>query len=621
MSEFFRQMSILARVQRQMLVARLSGNLKKSKLMVGTLGGFMLGYLVIGYLLFSQGLTYVSRLPGVGNLMIERVLYMMIFFFFIMLVFSNVIINYSSLFRSKETQWLLTLPIDHRALFSWRMVETLLVSSWGLIFLSAPLLGAYGQIFDVEWHFYLKSFLLYLPFVAIPGAIASWLLVLTIRFANRYWKYASIALILFALIKVGQAVYSENFNETLSSESVALTFNQVLRHTEMSVNPHIPSTWMSEVILQWAKGYHSQVIVLFPLLLCSYALMGGWLSMAVFSRTYYGAWNMSNWRRAQSSWRRREKILAKKTLAGFSPPSIWVRLLSRNQPMQALITKDLKCFARDPSQWVQCAIVFGLLALYIFNMRNMGRTFEKSIWTTVISYLNFAVISLALSTLTTRFIFPQFSLEGGRLWILGLAPFGIQRVVWQKFVLSVAIIGGMTTPLMVLSGYMLRLPGERVAFFVFSITLMCIGLSGLSVGLGSLFPDFHEQNPAKIVSGFGGTLCLILNFLFIILFITCLLFPAIAPVIGRKWANSAIERVEEPSIRPVSTPAHQGYPAAPPAETELLEIPLDTPYRPLLIHSQSIALILIICLTAIAATIPMILGIRRVKRLELLGNL
>lgn len=582
MSDFFRQMRILARIQRQMLTARLGGNLRKSKLMVFTLGGFMLGYLIIGYLLFSQGLNYVSRLPGVGNLMIERVLYLMIFFFFIMLIFSNVIINYSSLFRSKETQWLLTLPIDHRALFSWKMVETLLVSSWGLIFLSAPLLAAYGQIFDVQWHFYIKSFLLYLPFVAIPGAIASWLLILTIRYANRYWKYALITIFAIGGVKVGSSLFTDRLEAMMSSESISLTFNQVLRHTEMSVNPHIPSTWMSEVILQWAKGYQSNAIFLFPLLLCSYALMGGWLSMALFSRAYYGAWNKSNWRRAESSWRRREKILAKKELTGFSPPSFWIMLLSRKRSMQALITKDLKCFMRDPSQWVQCAIVFGLLALYVFNMRNMGRTFDKSIWTTVISYLNFAVISLALSTLTTRFIFPQFSLEGGRLWILGLAPFGIQRVVWQKFVLSLAIIGGMTVPLMLLSGYMLGLPVHKVAFFVFAIVLMCIGLSGMSVGLGSLFPDFHEQNPAKIVSGFGGTLCLILNFLFIILFITALIFPAIAPFIGEK---------------------------------------VGAPNNFLVTQAQAVTIALISLLSGCAATIPMILGIRRVKRLELLGNL
>jgi len=31
-----------------------------------------------------------------------------------------------------------------------------------------------------------------------------------------------------------------------------------------------------------------------------------------------------------------------------------------------------------------------------------------------------------------------------------------------------------------------------------------IGLVGLSIGLGTVYPDFKEDNSAKIVSGFGG---------------------------------------------------------------------------------------------------------------------
>jgi ABC-2 type transport system permease protein len=582
MTPFFRQIRILARVQRQMLTARLGDSFRKSKLMAVTLTGFMIGYLVIGYLLFSHGLNFVTQLPGVGYLMVERVFYLMIFFFFVMLVFSNAIISYSSLFRSKETQWLLTLPIDHRALFSWKVVETLLVSSWGLIFLSAPLLAAYGQIFGVEWHFYIKSFVLYLPFVAIPSAVSSWLLILTVRYANRYWKYAIIAAFVFMASKFGASLYTDHVEAMASSESIALTFNQVLRHTEMSVNPLMPSTWMSEVILQWAKGYETQVAILYPLLLFSYALMGGWITVALVSRAYYGAWNQSSLRRAQSSWRRRKKIMGRKSATGFHCPPLWLRILAPRRAMQALISKDIKCFTRDPSQWVQCVIVFGLLFMYVFNMRNMGRNFTTSFWTTIISYLNFGVIALALSTLTTRFVFPQFSLEGGRLWILGLAPFNLDKVVRQKFFLSLAVIGTLTVPLMALSGYMLNLPGHRIAFFVFAIGMMSVGLCGLSVGLGTLFPDFNEQNPAKIVSGFGGTLCLILNFIFIILFITCLLMPAMAPFIAEKTGSQSHFLVK---------------------------------------NAEAVTIGMIVNLTAIAGSVPMFLGIQRVKRLELLGNL
>jgi len=42
------------------------------------------------------------------------------------------------------------------------------------------------------------------------------------------------------------------------------------------------------------------------------------------------------------------------------------------------------------------------------------------------------------------------------------------------------------------------------------------------VGLGVLYPNFRETNPSKIVSGFGGTFCLVLSFLYILISVTTL---------------------------------------------------------------------------------------------------
>ncbi|HPU99227.1 MAG TPA: hypothetical protein PLO53_14895, partial [Candidatus Hydrogenedentes bacterium] len=38
-----------------------------------------------------------------------------------------------------------------------------------------------------------------------------------------------------------------------------------------------------------------------------------------------------------------------------------------------------------------------------------------------------------------------------------------------------------------------------------------LGLAGLAVGLGALYPNFSEDNPARIVGGLGGTLNLLLS--------------------------------------------------------------------------------------------------------------
>ena len=55
-----------------------------------------------------------------------------------------------------------------------------------------------------------------------------------------------------------------------------------------------------------------------------------------------------------------------------------------------------------------------------------------------------------------------------------------------------------------------------IFFFSGVITVMTFTLTGLAVGLGALCPNFKEDNPSKIVSGFGGTLCLVLSFVYIV---------------------------------------------------------------------------------------------------------
>jgi ABC-2 type transport system permease protein len=59
-----------------------------------------------------------------------------------------------------------------------------------------------------------------------------------------------------------------------------------------------------------------------------------------------------------------------------------------------------------------------------------------------------------------------------------------------------------------------------------AITIMTFTLTGLAVGLGTLYPNFKEENPSKIVSGFGGTFCLVLSFLYILGSVVLLAFAS-----------------------------------------------------------------------------------------------
>jgi ABC-2 type transport system permease protein len=187
---------------------------------------------------------------------------------------------------------------------------------------------------------------------------------------------------------------------------------------------------------------------------------------------------------------------------------------ARRSPTRTLAMKDLRLFWRDPSQWAQFAIFFGLLIVYVSNLRN----YEKFIgpeWQTRIAFLNLGSAALVLSVLTTRFVFPLFSLEGRRFWIVGLAPIRRSRLLFQKFFLSIATTLVFTEALMLVSSMALKLSATVVVVSCATMFLMNFSMAGLSVGLGALYPNFKEDNTARIVSGLGGTLNFILSMLYV----------------------------------------------------------------------------------------------------------
>src|SRR5581483_9116343 len=192
-------------------------------------------------------------------------------------------------------------------------------------------------------------------------------------------------------------------------------------------------------------------------------------------------------------------------------------LLAWVQPdTRALLVKDARMFWRDTTQWGQSVLLFGLLAVYVINLRHFTSQISNSFWLQLVSYLNLGACSLNLATLTTRFVYPQFSLEGRRLWIIGMAPLGLRRVVKAKYWMASLASLAVTLTLITLSCHLLKMSLDQIAFFGAIVSVMTFSLTGLAIGLGVLYPNMKEANPTKIVSGFGGTLCLVLSFLYIL---------------------------------------------------------------------------------------------------------
>ncbi|MEZ0274864.1 MAG: hypothetical protein ACAH88_08155 [Roseimicrobium sp.] len=520
MESTLRATFIQARVHGAALRHRLRHGMEEGRLMTVTITAFMALYMVAAYVLVNQGLLFVHKLPLLGPLLTERMLFLLFFFFFLMLVISNSAITGISLFRKLETGWHLSLPMPHSSIVLWRTVEGLLLSSWGLLLLSAPILAAFGNVLEATFSFYVVSLLAVIALISVASNISSWLLLFIVRCYRPWWLKVAAGLGVVLIFTISWQIREQQSARLISSD-VAANVNQLLRHTKICTHPLLPSSWVAEVVISSGRGLHERS-AFYLLTLTSYALVVWLLTRWLAGRFFYDTWNMALARVEGRQMTKGQQVFGKRSHRGLR-----LLLSGLKRQTQALVMKDARIFLREPMQWGQCALIFGLLLVYTSNLRHLSYNYKDPLWSSITSYLNLTVCCLAMSTLSTRFVFPQFSLEGQRLWILGLAPFPLTKVLSQKLFLNIAVVTPVTTLLVIISSLSLKLTMERSAFFVMAIILQTVGLNALALALGALLPNFRETNSAKIVSGFGGTLCLVLSFFYIVLTVGILIIPAV----------------------------------------------------------------------------------------------
>jgi ABC-2 type transport system permease protein len=180
--------------------------------------------------------------------------------------------------------------------------------------------------------------------------------------------------------------------------------------------------------------------------------------------------------------------------------------------------------------------------LYFLNIRRFRYDDDPlGAWSHMISELNLAVVGLILSTFTTRFIFPMISLEGRRFWILGLLPVDRAHILRGKLLFAATGSTLIGCSLVAISDAMLRVDWAVRAAHQVSCVALCLGLSGIAVGLGARMPNMRETSPAKIAAGFGGTLNLMLSALYVAMVIPLTAIPAHGYISAMKSGVLTIE--------------------------------------------------------------------------------
>jgi ABC-2 type transport system permease protein len=438
----------------------------------------------------------------------------------VMLVFSAGIIIYGNLFHAPETRYLLTLPIRAERIVLHKFQEAVLFSSWGFFLLASPMMVAYGWVVGAPWYYYALILPLIIAFVYIPcsiGAICCLFIVHKLPQLRRVIVgTAAISMIVFAVNSIWRTV-SNNQARLFGKE----WFDETLRRFGFTQEEWLPSSWLANGLLEAARqtpvatidASHFDLPVLqscmYLALLISNALMFHLFTVEAGKRWLRSGFSCLDCRHVK---------VRKARVSWLDRAANWI-LGPFPQPVRLLLVKDWRLLRRDPVQWSQFLIFFGLLGLYFLNVdrfNNPTSDISYITWLNMVSFLNLAVVGLILSTFTTRFIYPMLSLEGHRFWILGLLPIRRETIVWSKFVFAALGSWIPCSILILLSDLMLQVPMLVVLVHQLTTVLLCVGLAAIAVGLGATMPNFREPSPSKIAAGFGGTLNLVLSALYII---------------------------------------------------------------------------------------------------------
>ncbi len=528
-----REAQLLWRLRYQVARSSLRQLLMTARLRTALVAGLSLFFWTGLFLLFYEGFSFIVDNVGQPGAPYHAQTVQFVFHLFfaslnVMLVFSSGIILYTSLYNSPETQYLLSLPLRAERIVLYKFQEAVFYSSWGFFLLASPIMIAYGIVAAAPWYYYLLLVPLIISFVYIPcgvGAICCLAIIYKLPKLRKIVVIGAVLLFVSVAVPLVWRTVSSPQSRLFGSE----WFQETLHRFRFTQQEWLPSTWLTNGLLEAARlpaVFVAEDVadlpvvksVLYLALLISNALLLHVLTV----------WAAKRWFRLSYANFACRRTRRRQVRRAISDRVVGLLLLPFPPPLRLLLTKDWLLLRRDPVQWSQFLIFFGLLGLYFLNVdrfNNPQSDIGYLTWINMVSFLNLAVVGLILSTFTTRFIYPMISLEGHCFWILGLLPVERDTILWSKF--WFASLGSWIpcALLVLLSDMMLQVPMLVVAVHQLTCVLLCLGLSSIAVGFGAMMPNFRETSPSKIAAGFGGTLNLVLSALYIMVVVVLTALP------------------------------------------------------------------------------------------------
>lgn len=494
---------------------------------------FTAGVLVVIYLTMHIFLHEVKRHPVYLEIIPYSLLSLSLMGFFFLVIASSFLGGLAHFFAAEDLSLLLSAPVSRFRLFLTRITETALTSGWMFYLFALPALLAYTVALELSWMFFLKTFLLSIPFLLIPTALSCAVAMIFVNIipANRITEFLALVCFStgFALFFYGNKLPGfVDFNNQSLQKSI---FYFSLVH-----DPHpnwLPSRWVAELI-GTDLGRESPHLMLYVCLLL--ATTFGSLALCYLTFEVFFDRGLAMTVRYTKSPRIQH---------ASRNPFFTTMLFAYSPQLRAMLGKELKMFIRDTTQSLQLLALLVLTMVYLYNFRSLRlvtllNAEAYAWWQAILSLANIALGGCVIAAIATRFVYPSVSLEGRAYSLLRATPLSIHKLLWLKFFVWFIPLGSLTLLLIVSGALAIQVSPMTVALTSLIAISLAVGLVGMAVGIGALFANFDWDNPAQLSASFGSLLYMTLSFGVVLISLvpsTFIILLSCVPQLGAKMSE------------------------------------------------------------------------------------
>ncbi len=500
-----------------LLFAKLTG-VRNSVLSTG--GGLReraLAFLVLGGLFWGGTFAAVhwfidqcQRVELFGDVLVEQLIGMVFLIILSVLFFSNLVASFSTYFLSDDLQFLMSRPIAPYSFFSARFLELLFQSSWMVALFSLPVFVSVGIVYELDFWFYLRVPATLLPILLIATSTASLVsFLLTNLLPARRTREALLLLValtfvvLFVMFRSLQPERFLNPDDRSNIVEILSTFQAPRVH-------FLPSEWAFRSLWPDLLGLGEMRRGFF--FTCLYSTAAGmfFLSGWAFRALHFNGYSKAQEGRPDGSAPERlaRRLAGKGATAEVRGHKQLDKLakspgfLSFNREMRR---KDALTFIRDTAQWTQLILLGALIVIYLLNFKYLQTIGDGGIIGPVgLYFCNLGLSGFVITAICVRFVFPSVSLEGRAFWLIRSAPTttaSFLRSKWWALLPGIWLVGQTLT---FLSNVMIGTGSLLIFLAMILQTCVTIGIVGVGIGLGAIYPRFNSSNAAQIATGFGG---------------------------------------------------------------------------------------------------------------------